>query len=91
MLLLSVNPILMHSLSLLLLLLPLPAILMYRMLVYHQWPYILVRLPCYTMITGIYYTYIHIILVVTKVRSARRVPASDSRIGSERTFVPMAL
>ena len=64
MLLLSVNPILMHSLSLLLLLLPLPAILNaeYRMLVFHQWPYILVRLLCYIIgpwslqevITGIY-------------------------------------
>ena len=51
MLLLSVNPILLHSLSLLLQLLPLPAILnaYYRMLVFHQWPYILVRLPCYTI------------------------------------------
>ena len=51
MLLLSVNPILMHSLSFLLLLLPLPAILnvQYRMPVFHQWPYILVRLPCYTI------------------------------------------
>ena len=51
MLLLSVNPILMHSLSLLLLLLPLPAILhaYYRMLDFHQWPYILVRLLCYTI------------------------------------------
>ena len=49
MLLLSVNPILLHSLSLLLqLLIPLHAILMLRMLVFHQWPYTLVRLPCYT-------------------------------------------
>ena len=52
MLLLSVNPILLHSLSLLLqLLIRLPAILhaYYRLLVLHQWPYILVRLPCYTI------------------------------------------
>ena len=50
MLLLSVNPILMHSLSLLLLLLPLPAILMLGIdiLESYLWPYILVRLPRYT-------------------------------------------
>ena len=50
MLLLSVNPILLHILSFLLQLLPLPAILnaWYMMLVFHQWPYTLVRLPCYT-------------------------------------------
>ena len=51
MLLIFVNAILMDSLSLLLLLVPLLAILnaSYRMLVFHQWPYILVRLPCYTI------------------------------------------
>ena len=31
------------------------------------------------------------ILVVTKVGSARGVPASDSRFGTERTFVRTAL
>ena len=43
------------------------------------------------VITGIYYTYIHTIQMVTKVGSDHRVPASDSRIGAERTFVPTAL
>ena len=34
---------------------------------------------------GTYYTYIHTIQMVTKVGSARRVPASDSDEGAERT------
>ena len=61
MLLLSINPILMHSLSLLLLLLPLPTILniQYRMLVYHQWPCLSAMLYyqaviTWEVITGLY-------------------------------------
>ena len=37
------------------------------------------------VIMGIYYTYIHTIQMVTKVGSARRVPASDSDVGAGRT------
>ena len=37
------------------------------------------------VITGIYYTYIHTIQMVTKVGSARGVPACDSDEGDERT------
>ena len=35
------------------------------------------------VITGLYYTYIHNIQMVTKVGSAHRVPASDSDVGAE--------
>ena len=43
------------------------------------------------VIMGIYLHTYYMIHVVTKVGSARRVPASDSNMGAERTFVPTAL
>ena len=101
MLLLPVNPILMHSMSLLLLLLPLPAILMLSI-----GCQFIISGPtslsvCHAILSGrdhsggdheyILYT-LYMIHMVTKDRSARRVPASDSWIGGlkEHTF-PTAL
>ena len=62
------------------------------MLVFHQWPYTLVRLPCYSIgpwSLGCDHGYIlhtlYMIHDVTKVGSAHWVPASDSDVGAERT------
>ena len=63
------------------------------MLVFHQWPYILVRLSAILPghdHSGGDHGFIHTYILyrlhdVTKVGSARRVPASDSDVGAERT------
>ena len=90
MLLLFVNPILMHSLSLLLLLLPLPAILLFSigcLFIISGHTFLSV---CHAILSGcdhsegdhgyVLYT-LYMIHVVTTVGSARGAPASDSWIG----------
>ena len=43
------------------------------------------------VITGIYYTYIHTIQMVTKVGQLEEYPRVIHGLGAERTFVPTAL